>query len=106
MERKVLVAEDDATIREGVALALRQDQYKVRTAVDGAEALRMFLDDPVPVVVSDLKMPGLNGLELLERVRATHPDTIFIMTTAFGAVDTAVEAMRRGAFDFFTKPVH
>ena len=102
----VLVAEDDAAIREGIATALRQDRFEVRTAASGSEALRAFLDEPADVVVSDMKMPGLDGQALLEQVRAIQPDTIYIIVTAFGAIDSAVEAMRRGAYDFLTKPVH
>ena len=102
----VLVAEDDTAIREGIATALRQDRFEVRTAANGSEALRAFLDEPADVVVSDMKMPGLDGQALLEQVRAIQPDTIYIIVTAFGAIDSAVEAMRRGAYDFLTKPVH
>ena len=106
MERTVLVAEDDPTIREGIATGLRQDNFEVRTAASGSEALRAFLDEPTAVVVADLKMPGLDGLELLERIRAVHPETIFIIATAYGAIETAVEAMKRGAFDYLPKPVN
>jgi DNA-binding NtrC family response regulator len=106
MEQTVLVAEDDLAIREGIAAGLRQDGFSVRTAADGSEALRAFLDEPTAVVLADLKMPGLDGIELLERVRAAHPETIFIIATAHGAIDSAVEAMRKGAFDYLTKPIH
>ena len=106
MDRTVLVAEDDRTIREGLAEALREDGFAVRTAADGSAALRAFLDAPTAVVVADLKMPGLDGIELLERVHATHPETVFIIATGHGAIDSAVEAMKRGAFDYLTKPVN
>jgi DNA-binding NtrC family response regulator len=102
----VLVVEDDAAIREGIATALRQDRFEVRTATSGHDGLRAFLDEPADVVVSDMKMPGMNGQALLEEVRTIQPDTVYIIVTAFGAIETAVEAMRRGAYDFLTKPVH
>jgi DNA-binding NtrC family response regulator len=58
------------------------------------------------LVITDLKMPGMSGLELLRHIRSQHPQTIVIMLTAFGTVDTAVEAMKAGAYDYLTKPVH
>ena len=106
MRATVLVAEDDAGIREGIATALRQDQFEVRAVANGSDALRAFLDEPADVVVADVKMPGLDGMALLDRIRAAQPDSIFILVTAFGTIDSAVEAMRKGAYDYLTKPIH
>ena len=106
MKATVLVAEDDAAIREGIAAALRQDQFEVRGAANGHDALRAFLDEPADVVVADVKMPGLDGVSLLEHVRAAQPETIFIIVTAFGSIDAAVEAIKKGAYDYLTKPIH
>ena len=106
MKATVLVAEDDAAIREGIAVALRQDQFEVRGAANGHDALRAFLDEPADVVVADVKMPGLDGVSLLEHVRAAQPETIFIIVTAFGSIDAAVEAIKKGAYDYLTKPIH
>jgi DNA-binding NtrC family response regulator len=97
MRATVLLAEDDAVIREGIAEALRQDQFEVRSAASGTEALRVFLDEPADVVVADVKMPGMDGIALLDQVRAAQPDTIFILATAFGTIDSAVEAVKKGA---------
>jgi DNA-binding NtrC family response regulator len=106
MRATVLLAEDDTVIREGIASALQQDQFEVRAVANGTEALRAFLDDPTDVVVSDVKMPGLGGIALLDQVRAAQPDTIFILVTAFGSIDAAVEAVKKGAHDYLTKPIH
>ena len=106
MKATVLLAEDDTVIREGIASALRQDQFEVRAVPNGTEALRDFLDEPADVVVADVKMPGLSGIALLDQVRAAQPDTIFILVTAFGSIDSAVEAVKKGAYDYLTKPIH
>ncbi|HXZ43316.1 MAG TPA: sigma-54 dependent transcriptional regulator [Syntrophobacteria bacterium] len=105
MKAAVLLAEDDAIIREGMATALRQDEFDVRAVPNGTEALRSFLDSPPDVVVADIKMPGMNGIELLERIRAADPEAIFILMTAYGSINSAVEAMRKGAYDYLTKPM-
>lgn len=102
----MLVAEDDRVIREGITIALRRDQFEVRAVANGNDALRALLDEPADVVVADLKMPGLTGLDLLDRVHAAQPDIIFIIATAFGAIGSAVEAMKKGAYDYLPKPIH
>ncbi len=106
MRTTVLLAEDDPVIREGIAAALRQDQFEVRAVANGNQALRALLDEPADVVVADVKMPGLDGVGLLDQVRAAHPETIFILVTAFGSIDSAVEAVKKGAYDYLTKPIH
>jgi DNA-binding NtrC family response regulator len=106
MKATVLLAEDDTVIREGIASALQQDQFEVRAVANGTDALRAFLDEPADVVVADVKMPGMDGIALLDQVRAAQPDTIFILATAFGTIDSAVEAVKKGAYDYLTKPIH
>jgi DNA-binding NtrC family response regulator len=106
MRATVLVAEDDRAIREGIAAALRQDQFEVRAVGNGHEALRALLDEPPDVVVTDVRMPGLDGFALLDHVRVAQPETIVILVTAFGTIDSAVEAVKKGAYDYLTKPIH
>jgi DNA-binding NtrC family response regulator len=101
----ILIVDDDRNTREGLQRAL-QRHYAVRLAEDAARALDLLADNEVDVLLSDLRMPGLDGLGLLRRVQAQHPSTICILLTAYGSVETAVEAMKQGAYDFLTKPVN
>ena len=101
----VLIVDDDRNTREGLQRAL-QRRYVVRLAEDAARALALLADNDVDVLLSDLRMPGLDGLGLLRRVQAQHPSSISILLTAYGSVETAVEAMKQGAYDFLTKPVN
>ncbi|MBI3457084.1 MAG: sigma-54-dependent Fis family transcriptional regulator [Candidatus Rokubacteria bacterium] len=106
MEHVILVAEDDQRTRESLSRAVTQSGYRALTAADGPEALAILQRESVDVLLTDLRMPGVDGMALLERVRADSPDTIVIILTAFGTVDRAVEAMKKGAYDFLTKPIH
>lgn len=101
----ILIVDDDRNTREGLQRAL-QRHYAVRLAEDAPRALEQLADDDVDVLLSDLRMPGLDGLGLLRRVLAQHPATVCILLTAYGSVETAVEAMKQGAYDFLTKPVN
>jgi two-component system response regulator HydG len=100
----LLVADDDPAVRESLGRALTREGYAVVAAPDGQAALERLQEGGIDLVLSDLKMPGLNGLELLPRAKAVAPDVDFIMLTAFGTVEEAVKAMKDGATDFLTKP--
>ncbi|MRG95330.1 sigma-54-dependent transcriptional regulator [Polyangium spumosum] len=102
---RVLVVDDEASARSGLEKLLRQEGYAVDVAPDGPTALQIASDRPPDVVVTDLKMPRMDGLELLQKLRAMYPSVPVIMVTAFGEVSTAVQAMRSGADDYLTKPV-
>ncbi len=102
----ILVAEDDARTRESLSRALTRVGYQTLTAADGAEALTILRSESVDILLTDLKMPGADGLAILEQVRADFPEIIVIILTAFGTVDVAVEAMKKGAYDFQTKPIN
>ncbi|MBI2462567.1 MAG: sigma-54-dependent Fis family transcriptional regulator [Candidatus Rokubacteria bacterium] len=106
MEHLILVAEDDSSTRGSLSRAMAQAGYRTLQAADGPAALAVLQKEPVDVLVTDLKMPGMDGMVLLERVRADFPETIVIILTAFATVDLAVEAMKRGAYDFLTKPIN
>ena len=101
----VLIVDDDKNTREGLQRAL-QAKYDVRLAEDAARAWDLLADGGVDVLVSDLRMPGMDGLGLLRRVQAQQPATICILVTAYGSVEIAVDAMKHGAYDFLTKPIH
>jgi two-component system NtrC family response regulator len=101
----VLVVDDDPSLRRVTEYHLQQAGYRVLTAADGAEGLRLFQEQHPAVVVTDLQMPQLSGTELLARVRAIRPETLVVVITAFGTIEQAVAAMKQGAHDFITKPV-
>ncbi|MBA2502263.1 MAG: sigma-54-dependent Fis family transcriptional regulator, partial [Pyrinomonadaceae bacterium] len=100
----ILIADDDDSLRRVLEYRLREDDYEVLTAADGLTALDLFTTHEVDCLVTDVRMPGLSGLELLRRTSAIKSETPVIVITAYGDVETAVEAMRSGAFDFIPKP--
>ncbi len=102
---KILIVDDDKATREGLALALGRD-HAVLTAADAEAALRALTDNAVDLVLTDLRMPGRDGLSLLRDIIASHPGLPVILLSAYGSVESAVEAMRDGAVDFLTKPVN
>ena len=105
MKQSILIVDDERDTREFMARALSAD-YRVATAADAEQAMKALDADPsIALMLSDVRMPGANGLELLKAARAAHPDLICILLTAFGTVDLAVEAMKDGAEDFLTKPI-
>jgi len=100
----VLLADDDESFRRVQQYQLEQAGYVVTVRGDGDGALEAFREGLHDLVVTDIRMPGLDGLDLLARLRAISPDTPVVVVTAHGTIETAVEAMKRGAFDFLTKP--
>jgi DNA-binding NtrC family response regulator len=103
---RILIVDDEANARTALAELLRDEGYAVETAADGFKALPKLEEFVPDLVVTDLKMPGLNGLELMQKLRERDPDAVVIVMTAFGAVDSAVQAMKQGAADYLTKPVN
>jgi DNA-binding NtrC family response regulator len=106
MKFRLLVVDDEKNIREGLAASLEMDGYEVVTALDGEAGLKRFGKGDIDLVITDLKMPGLSGEELLRRICAENPGIPVIVLTGHGTVENAVEAMREGAWDFLTKPVN
>ena len=104
MADRVLVVDDEQNLRKVLAATLVREGYEVQVASDGEEALAALDRDGADVVVTDLVMPKMDGLSLLRRVVAEHPDVPVIVVTAHGRIDRAVEAMKAGAFDFVAKP--
>jgi two-component system, NtrC family, response regulator HydG len=100
----LLVADDDPGLRESLERALTREGYRIVLASDGRAALERFQSGGIDLIVTDLKMPGLTGLELLRAAKAIAPDVDVILLTAFGTVEEAVKAMKDGAYDFLTKP--
>lgn len=104
MKSRVLVVDDEESIREFLEIMLRKEGYEVTVAEDGQKALDVIKKKSFDLVISDLQMPNLTGIELLRQVRDSYPDLLFMMITAFGTTETAVEAMKLGAYDYITKP--
>src|SRR5919201_2140594 len=104
MADRVLVVDDELSLRKILAATLQREGYEVQVASDGEEALSALDRDGADVVVTDLVMPKMDGLSLLRKVVVSHPDVPVIVVTAHGRIDSAVEAMKAGAFDFVTKP--
>jgi DNA-binding NtrC family response regulator len=102
----ILIADDDSSFRRVVEYQLKQAGYDVLTAEDGKKALEIFSQSRCHAVLTDLDMPELTGNQLLKAVKEQSPDTPVIVITAYGTIDSAVEAMRAGAFNYVTKPVN
>jgi len=104
MNASILVVDDERAIQDSLAWCLRTDGHEVRTAEDGEEAMAIMASQHFDVVISDIIMPGVSGLDLLRKSRALHPRTLVVLITAYATVETAVEALREGACDYVLKP--
>jgi len=100
----ILVVDDERAIQDTLAWCLRTDGHTVRTAGNGEEAMAILAEEDFDLVISDIIMPGLSGLDLLRKARTLRPRTLFVLITAYATVDTAVEALREGASDYVIKP--
>ncbi len=101
----ILVVDDEEANRLALERILVREGYDVRHAEDGRQAMQRLREERPALVLTDLKMPGMDGLELMRAARAVEPELEVVLLTAFGTVETAVEAMKEGAFDFLTKPL-
>ncbi len=104
-EANILVVDDEFAVRDSLYNWFRKDGYEVHAAENATEALRALQDHTFDVILLDIKMPGMDGMELQSRIHAIDPDIAVIMITAFGSVETAVQALKQGAFDYVTKPI-
>ncbi|MCS7209574.1 MAG: sigma-54 dependent transcriptional regulator [Fimbriimonadales bacterium] len=105
MAETILVVDDELNIRRVLERAFTKDGYQVYTAEGGHQALRLLEETPCDLLLTDVVMPDMTGLELLRRARQKHPNLQVILMTAYGTIPTAVEAIRSGAYDFLTKPL-
>lgn len=101
---KILIVDDELILRESLADWLKRDGYHTDTAESGEEALEKIKDSRYDILFVDIKMGGISGLEVLKKVKADDPDLAVVMITAYGAIGTAIEAMKNGAFDYLLKP--
>ncbi|MBZ0199899.1 MAG: sigma-54 dependent transcriptional regulator [Ignavibacteriaceae bacterium] len=102
---RILIVDDEKIVRESLFHWFEEDGYLVETAESGEDALRRFDKDKYDLLLVDMKMPGVSGLDLLTKVRGIDKNVIFIMITAFASVPTAIKALKDGAYDYVTKPI-
>ncbi len=106
MKHTIIIADDEKNTREGLRWALERKNLNILLAADGEEALQLIRSEPVDILLTDLKMPKLDGLELLGYVRKESASTEVVMLTGHGTVESAVDAMKAGAFDYLIKPIN
>ncbi|MBO7511309.1 MAG: sigma-54-dependent Fis family transcriptional regulator, partial [Bacteroidales bacterium] len=102
---KILIVDDERAIRNSLKEILEDEEYEVEVAPDASTALQLVEGDHFQAVLCDIKMPGMDGVELLTRLHEKVPDTAIVMMTGHGDIDTAVDCIRKGAYDFLTKPL-
>jgi len=103
---RILVVDDEESTRTTLHDYFTGIGYDVVTANDGEDALKKFVSGTFDCIISDLFMPGIDGLELLKRIRVDDSDVFFLMITGFPGIDSAVNAVKEGAYDYITKPFH
>jgi two-component system response regulator HydG/two-component system response regulator AtoC len=106
MKHKVLLVDDEINILKVISTALKKEAFQVDTAISGEDALTMIKNGSYNLILSDYKLPGMDGEKLLERVKAKNPGVPFILITAYGTIEQAVKAMKKGAYTYLTKPVN
>ncbi len=106
MKNTILIVDDEQNTRDGLKLALEADNRKVDTAVDGEEGLSQFKKNGYDVVITDIRMPNLDGMELLKQIKEVDSSVGVIVLTAYGSIEMAVNAMKLGAYNYLTKPVN
>ncbi len=101
---RILIVDDEESMRDFLSIMLHREGYQVDTSIDGVQAVSHLREHSYDLVISDIKMPRMNGLELLAHIKERTPETVVLMVTAFSSTDEAVEAMKQGAYDYITKP--
>jgi two-component system response regulator PilR (NtrC family) len=104
--KNILVVDDEEDVREILDSVLKKLEFNPYLAESGHEALEIIKNNKIDVVLSDLYMPGMDGIELLKRVKAFNKNIVFMMITAHPTIETAVDAIKKGAYDYLTKPFH
>jgi two-component system response regulator PilR (NtrC family) len=105
-KKKILVVDDEQDVRETLESVLSKLDYDPIVAAGGKEALEIIRQNKVDIVLSDLYMPEMDGIELLKRVKTENRNIVFLMITAHPTIETAVDAIKKGAYDYLTKPFH
>ena len=102
-KKRILVVDDNELFRDSIVETLRRQFYETEAAKDGPSAIEIIEQRHFDLVISDMKMPGMSGIELLEQIKSINPEIPFLIITAYGAIETAVDAMKKGAYDFIQK---
>ena len=105
-KKKILVVDDEQDVRETLESVLAKLDYDPLVAAGGKEALDIIRKNKIDIVLSDLYMPEMDGIELLKRVKTENRNIVFLMITAHPTIETAVDAIKKGAYDYLTKPFH
>ena len=103
-DTRILIVDDETIVRESLGSWFREEGYSVDVAASAREALEKLSQQAWDIFLLDIRMPGMNGLELQRKIREAHPDSTIIIMTAYASVETAVEAMKQGAYDYIVKP--
>jgi len=103
-QKNILVVDDDMSVRTTFSSVLRQEGYRVTAVKNGYEAIKAIDEESFDLALVDLRMPGMDGIEVLEKIKSRRPQTRVIIFTGYGSITTAVEAMRKGATDYLNKP--
>jgi DNA-binding NtrC family response regulator len=106
MSHRILVVDDEQIIRESLSFILKKEGYEVEEAADGNDALNKHGSGPFDIIITDIEMPEMKGVELLREVRKRTPQVLVVIITAFGSVETAIQALREGAADYILKPIN
>src|SRR5262245_17623387 len=101
---RILIVDDEASLRETLSIMLRNEGYQVDVSEEAERALQILAEQVYDLVITDMAMPGMDGLELLKKIKQLAPDTEVMMMTAYGSTESAVEAMKKGAIDYLLKP--
>jgi len=104
LEDKILVVDDEQSMREFLDIMLKKEGYKVSLASNGDEVMKYIDKDIFDLVLLDIRMPKMDGIAVLKKIKSTSPETVVIMITAYASADTAIKAMKEGAYDYITKP--
>jgi two-component system response regulator AtoC len=105
MNERLLIVEDEDTLRESLKRVFQREGYQVEAVMGAEPALELFEESSFDLIISDIILPGITGIELLKRVKDIHPEQIVIIVTAYASLETAVETLRAGAFDYIVKPI-
>ena len=106
MAQRILVVDDEQIIRESLSFILKKEGYSVEEAANGKDALTKHESNPFGIIITDIEMPEMKGVELLKQIRQRTPQALVVIITAFGSVETAVQALREGAADYILKPIN
>jgi len=103
-KERILIVDDEKGIRDFLEIMIKKEGYKTAAAASGEEAIKFFSQGSYDLVISDVRMKGMGGVELLKSIKEINPETVVLMITAYASVDTAIDAMKAGAYDYITKP--